>query len=134
MISLLKIEDQVINTFTPGKPAYYGPNGGVFAEPDYYGYNDAYTIRQLTEAQAKWPDNHYTVTVTVEFGPHATQNSKVMFLCYGTDSADKPTETAFSKGTMFVVPEYIVPIMGIGACFAAYGGYTKIKGRSKSQQ
>jgi len=43
-LSSLSINGDPITTFTPGAPSYYGASGGPFSEPDFYGYNDQYTI------------------------------------------------------------------------------------------
>jgi len=43
-LSSLSINGDPITTFTPGSPSYYGASGGPFSEPDFYGYNDQYTI------------------------------------------------------------------------------------------
>ena len=53
----LSIEGTPITGFTAGKPPYYVANGGPFQEPDYYGYNDAYLISQLTYNEAHHPDH-----------------------------------------------------------------------------
>ena len=126
-LSALSIEGVQIATFTQGVTSYYGAQGGPFSEPDYYGYNDQYVIPQLTYQQIHFPNTWYQITVTVNFASSATENSKVMFLCYGTDSAGKSAKTPFSQGTLFVVPEYITPIMGISSCFAAYAVFRKRK-------
>ncbi len=123
----LSIEGTPITTYTPGEPGYYGASGGPFAEPDYYGFNDQYVIPQLTASEAKWPDNAKDVSVTVTFAAGAGSDSKVMFLCYGTNANGHSMKTAFSEGTMFVVPEYTAPIVGIGACFAAFVAFKKMK-------
>ena len=126
-LSSLSINGDPITTFTPGAPSYYGASGGPFSEPDFYGYNDQYTIKQLTYAQAHHPDNWYQIPVTVNFASGADgQNAKVMFLCYGTDYKGNDVKTPFSggtlfvPGTLFVVPEYISPILALFAFFAAY--------------
>jgi hypothetical protein len=125
-LASLSIDGTPITTWTPGAPPYYPP-GGPFQESDYYGYNDEYIIPQLTFSEAHYPDNWYQLTVTINFAPTATQSSKVMFLCYGTDNDGNPVKTPFSEGTMFVIPEYIGPIIALCSCFAAYGAYKKIK-------
>jgi hypothetical protein len=58
--------------------------------------------------------------VTIEFAAGANDKSKVVFLCYGSDANGNPVETPFNQGTLFVVPEYATPILGVAACFAAY--------------
>ena len=50
-LQALSIEGTPISTFTMGQPSYYGANGGPFAEPDYYGYNDQYVIPSLTYSE-----------------------------------------------------------------------------------
>jgi len=119
----LTIEGMSIIGFQTGKPSYYVANGGPFKEPDYYGYNDTYVITQLTYAEAHHPDHWVQITVTVEFKPTATTNSKIMFLCYGTDADRNPAETPFSGGTMFAVPDLASTLMGLTAFGGAYGLY-----------
>jgi hypothetical protein len=43
-----------------------------------------------------------------------------MFLCYGTDAKGNVLKTAFSNGTLIVVPEYMWGIVAFGACFGAF--------------
>lgn len=126
-LATLQIEGTTISTFTTGYPTYYGTSGGPFTEPDYYGYNDQYTIPTLTYSEGHWPDNFKDVTVTITFSSSATANSKVMFLCYGTDANGKGLKTPFSGGTLFVVPEFPVPLVAVGASFAALAVYKKLK-------
>lgn len=115
-----------ITSYTAGQPGYYGASGGVFAEPDYYGYNDAYTIASLTYNQIHHPTNYYPLQVTVTFSSAATSNSKVMFLCYGIDSKGDDAKTPFSEGTLIVpTPEYAVAPVAFLACFGAYALYKK---------
>lgn len=115
-----------VTKYTAGPVTYYGASGGVFAESDYYGYNDAYTIPSLTYAQTHWPTNEYPLQVKVTFSPEATSASKVMFLCYGVDSKGDPAKTPFSGGTLIVAaPEYTFAPIAIIACLAAYGFYRK---------
>ena len=117
-----------LTSYTKGKPGYYGANGGAFQEPDFYGYNDQYIISSLTYNQIHHPEYYYPLKVTVTFASSATQNSKVMFLCYGTDSAGQPARTPFSKGTLIVpTPEFAYAVIPIITCFAAYGVYIKKK-------
>jgi hypothetical protein len=126
------------NTTTPLKltsyikdyPSYYGAKGGVFQEPDFYGYNDQYIIPTLTYSQIHHPDNYYPLQVTVTFAPGATSASKVMFLCYGKDAAGWDAKTPFSEGTLIVpTPEYAYAPLSIVVCLAAYGVYIKKKQR-----
>lgn len=115
-----------ITKYTAGNVTYYGANGGVFAESDYYGYNDTYTIPSLTYAQTHWPTNEYPLQVKVTFNANATSASKVMFLCYGIDSKGDPAKTPFSGGTLIVAaPEYVYAPVAVIACIAAYGVYRK---------
>lgn len=117
-----------LTSYTQGPPAYYGASGGVFQEPDFYGYNDQYVIPSLSYNEIHWPDHYYPLQVTVTFAPEATQDSKVMFLCYGTDAAGWPAKTPFSGGTLIVpVPEFIYVPFSIIACAAAYSIYIKKK-------
>lgn len=119
-----------LTTYKAEKPGYYGASGGVFAEPDYYGYNDQYVIPSLTYSQIHHPEHYYSLQVTVTFAPGATQNSKVMFLCHGTDSKGQEAKTPFSEGTLIVpTPEYAFAPIPIIVCFAAYGIYLKRKSR-----
>jgi hypothetical protein len=122
----LSINNVPITTFNQGRPAYYTANGGPFQEPDYYGYSDQYVIPQLTYEQISYPKQWYQINATIEFASNATTQSKVMFLIYGTDAKGKPAETPFSGGTMFVVPEYTLPLLNISACLIAYATYKKI--------
>ncbi len=116
----------LVTSYTQTNPSYYPP-GGVFSEPDYYGYNDAYVIPELTYAQTHHPDYSYPLQVAVNFLPSATLESKVMFLCYGTDSAGDPAKTPFSGGTLITpVPEYWLAPVGFAACFAGFCVYRKI--------
>jgi hypothetical protein len=110
----------------PASPPIYYPPGGVFAEPDYYGYNDTYVIPELTYSETHHSASHYDLQVTVTFGPGTTENSKVLFLCYGTDSKGDPAKTPFSGGTLVVLPEYVAPVAVGALCFAAFGIYRKI--------
>ncbi len=126
-LASLSIEGTLITTFTHGAPAYYGPNGGPFSEPDYYGYNDQYVIPTLTYSEGHWPESAKEVTVTVSFSSDATANSKVMFLCYGTDAKGQELKTAFSNGTLFVLPEYPLPFLAVGGFFGAYAVFKKLK-------
>jgi len=119
----LSINGTSIIGFQTGKPQYYVANGGPFQEPDYYGYNDTYVIPQLTYNDAHHPDHWVQITVTVEFKPTATTNSKIMVLCYGTDAEGKPAETPFSGGTMFAIPDLASTLMGLTAFGGAYGLY-----------
>jgi len=117
-----------LTSYTPTIPSYYGANGGVFAEPDYYGYNDQYVIPSLTYSQVHYPDYYYPLQVTVNFSPEATTDSKVMFLCYGLDSKGDPAKTPFSGGTLIVAtPEYSYAAIPIIMCLAAYAIYMKKK-------
>jgi len=118
-------------TQTSNPPPYYVAQGGPFQEPDYYGYNDTYAIPQLTYPEDAWPNGAKEVPVTIEFASTATQNSKVMFLCFGIDSAGKPAETPFSKGTMFVIPFIPSTIIGLGAMVGVLGLFYFRKGRTK---
>ena len=122
-LEFLTIEGTSIIGFQTGKPPYYVANGGPFKEPDYYGYNDTYVIPQLTYNDAHYPDHWVQITVTVEFKPTATTNSKIMFLCYGIDAKGKPAETPFSGGTMFAIPDLASTLMGLTAFGGAYGLY-----------
>jgi hypothetical protein len=122
----LWIESTQITTFTEGPPTYYGASGDPFQEPDYYGYNDQYIIPTLTYEEGHWPDNAKELTVTLTFSQTATTSSKVLFLCYGTTATGKGLKTAFSNGTLFVVPEFPIPLVAIGASFAAYAVFKKI--------
>jgi hypothetical protein len=118
-----------IKSYTVGKPSYFPP-GGVFSEPDYYGYNDAYSIAELTYSQTHHPTNHYDLQVSVTFAAGATENSKVMFLCYGIDSKGDPAKTPFSGGTLIVaLPEFAVAPVAVLVCFAAFAAYRKQKTR-----
>ncbi len=133
-LASLSIEGTPIIGYTEGQPAYYGANGGPFAEPDYYGYNDTYTIPELTYAQVHYPDNSYELSITVVFSSTATLASKVEILCYGTNGvgALHPTEwkTPFSGGTTFVIPYIASTAAAVAAVAGAFGLY-KIK-RKKS--
>jgi hypothetical protein len=122
-----------LTSYKAGQPSYYGASGGVFAEPDYYGYNDAYTITSLTYSQIHHPTSYYPLQVTVTFSSSATPNSKVMFLCYGIDSKGDDAKTPFSGGTLIVAtPEYAVAPVAIIVCFGAYGIYVKKKSNNPS--
>jgi hypothetical protein len=119
-----------VTSYNAGQPSYYGASGGVFAEPDYYGYNDQYFIPSLTYTQIHHPGYYYPLQVTVTFSSSATQNSKVMFLCYGLDSKGDPAKTPFSEGTMIMpTPEFVYAPIPIIVCLAAYGVYIKKKSR-----
>ncbi len=133
-LSSLAINGVPITTFTAGIPAYYGANGGPFSEPDYYGYNDQYVIPQLTYQQTHFPDQWYQITVTVDFASTATEKAKVMFLCYGIDSHGNPAKAPFSQVTLFVLPEYVTPILGVAACFGAYIVFQKGKEFAKKRK
>lgn len=116
-----------IKNYTASQPAYFPP-GGVFTEADYYGYNDTYVISELSYDQTHHPTNSYPLRVTVSFSANATQNSKVMFLCYGIDSAGDPAKTPFSGGTLIVAaPEFMYAPVALLVCFAAYGIYRKVQ-------
>jgi len=125
----LYIEGMQIIGFQTGKPPYYVANGGPFQEPDYYGYNDTYVIPQLTYDEAHHPDHWEQITVKVEFQSTATINSKIMFLCYGTDAQGKPAESPFSGGTMFVIPDLAGTLVGLTAFGSAFGIYSLRKRR-----
>lgn len=115
-----------LTSYKAGQPSYYGANGGVFKEPDFYGYNDAYTIASLTYDKVHESKSSYSLQVTVTFSAGATQNSKVMFLCYGIDAKGDVAETPFSGGTLIVAtPEYAVAPVALLACFGAYAVYKK---------
>jgi hypothetical protein len=117
-----------VTSYIPTIPSYYGANGGVFAEDDYYGYNDQYVIASLTYSQIHHPDYYYPLQVTVNFSPEATTDSKVMFFCYGVDSKGDPAKTPFSGGTLIVAtPEYSYAAIPLIVCLAAYGIYMKKK-------
>lgn len=122
-LKFLSIEGMPITGFQQGEPSYYWAQGGPFKEPDYYGYNDTYEIQQLTYDQVNYPNNWIQITVTVEFEPTATANSKIMFLCYGTDAKGKPAKTPFSGATMFVIPDLASTLTGLTAFGGAYGLY-----------
>jgi hypothetical protein len=124
-LTALSINGMPLTAFTEGDPAYYGANGGPFSEPDYYGYNDQYTITQLTYQQVHHPTNWYQLPVTVTFAENATMDAKVMFLLYGTDAKGLPVKTPFSEATLFVLPEYVNPILALAAFAAAYLVYRK---------
>ena len=109
-----------ITSYTPGTPSYYLGEGGVFKEPDYYGYNDLAQLPNINH-----PFTPLEITVTITFAPDATSSSKVLFLAYGTDNAGKPAKTPFSGGTLFVLPEYSLPGMVTLACFGAFVLYKK---------
>lgn len=126
-LQTLTIDGMSIIGFQTGKPPYYQANGGPFKEPDYYGYNDSYVIPQLTYDEAHHPKHWVQITVTVEFAPKATTNSKIMFLCYGTDAKGNPAETPFSGGTMFAIPDLASTLMGLTAFGGAYGLYYQRK-------
>jgi hypothetical protein len=113
---------------SPASPPQYLPPGGLFSESDYYGYNDAYTIPELSYVQIHHPDSAYPLQVTVTFASGATQDSKVMFLCYGIDAKGDPAKTPFSGGTLFVLPEFelVAPVMVIGLCLVGFGVYRRI--------
>jgi hypothetical protein len=120
-IQSLSIQDKQISAFTKGIPNYYGAKGGPFNEPDYYGYNDSEVIPQLTFDEGHYPEKAKLVTVSIQFSSSATENSKVMFLCYGTDAHGNGLKTAFSTGTLFVTPEYSLGgIVAFAACFCGY--------------
>lgn len=115
-----------VTKYTAGPVTYYGASGGVFAETDYHGYNDTYTIDSLTYTQTHWPAEHYPLQVKVTFNSEATAASKVMFLCYGVDSKGDPAKTPFSGGTLIVAtPEYTFAPIAIVTCLAAFGVYRK---------
>lgn len=119
-----------LTSYTKGHPSYYIAQGGPFQEPDFYGYNDKYVINSLRYDQIHYPKYSYPLQVTVTFAPGATQNSKVMFLCYGTDANGQPAETSFSNGTLIVpTPEFAYALIPVIACFAGYGVYIKKKSR-----
>jgi len=46
-----------------------------------------------------------------------------MFLCYGFDVSGDGVKTPFNEGTMFVIPELLSTLMGMGAFGAAFGLY-----------
>jgi hypothetical protein len=119
----LTVNGTPIIGFQSEKPPYYSAKGGPFQESDYYGYNDTFVIPQLTYAEAHYPEHWVQITVTVEFNLTATTNSKIMFLCHGTDAEEKSAETPFSGGTMFVIPDLESTLMGITAFGGAYGLY-----------
>jgi len=125
----LYIEGKPIIGFQKGEPQYYTANGGPFKEHDYYGYNDTYVIPQLTYDEAHHPEHWKQITVTVEFQPTATTNSKIMFLCYGTDAQGNSVETPFSGGTMFVISDLASTLIGLTAFSGAYITYTLRKHR-----
>ncbi len=114
------IDGTKIEKIKEGTPDYYHATGGPFGEPDYYGYNDEYVIAELTYKEHHYPDGWYKLSVTIEFAADANDKSKVVLLCYGLDANGNPVETPFNQGTLFVVPEYVTPILGVAACFAAY--------------
>ena len=125
-IQSLSINGAPVAGFTKGTPSYYGANGGPFNEPDYYGYNDSYSIPQLSYSQVHYPDNAQNITINLQFSSSATINSKVMFLCYGTDAKGQALKTAFSNGTLMVVPEYALGgLVAFGACFFAFAVFRK---------
>ena len=113
-----------ITSYTPGTPDYYVGQGGVFAEHDYYGYNDQAQLPNIDH-----PRDPLEITVTITFAPDATSSSKVMFLAYGTDNAGNPAKTPFSGGTLFVLPEYSLPAMATLSCFGAFVLYKKLSSR-----
>ena len=111
------------------QPSYFPP-GGVFSEPDYYGYNDTYHIAELTYSQSHHPTNHYDLHVTVTFAAGATENSKVRLLCYGIDSKGDAAKTPFSGGTLIVaLPEFTVAPVAVLVCFVAFAVYKKQRTR-----
>jgi hypothetical protein len=82
----------------------------------------------LTYNQIHHPEYYYPLQVTVTFAPGATQNSKVMFLCYGVDSKGDAAKTPFSEGTLITpAPEFMYAPISIIVCLAAYGVYIKKK-------
>jgi hypothetical protein len=105
-IKSLSIQSEPILGYTKGAPCYYGSKGGPFSEPDYYGYNDSYTIPKLTYNEGHFPENAKNITINMQFSSVANANSKVMFPCYGTDAKGNVLKTAFSNGTLLVLPEY----------------------------
>ena len=125
-IQSLSINNVPVSGFTKGTPSYYGANGGPFSETDYYGYNDNYSIPQLSYSQGHYPDTAQNITVNLQFSSLATVASKVMFLCYGTDAKGQALKTAFSNGILMVVPEYALGgLVGLGACFVAFAIFKK---------
>ncbi|MCL5949961.1 MAG: hypothetical protein M1490_05735 [Candidatus Bathyarchaeota archaeon] len=125
-IQSLTINETSVSGYTKEAPSYYGANGGPFKEPDYYGYNDHYVIPQISYNQGHYPDNAENITINLQFSSLATENSKVMFLCYGTDAKGHALKTAFSNGTLIVVPEYALGgLVAFGACFFAFIVFNK---------
>jgi hypothetical protein len=125
-IKSLSINGTSISGYTKGAPVYYGANGGPFCQPDYYGYNDRYVIRTLSYSVGHYPDSAENITVNLQFNSSATVNSKVMFLCYGTDAKGASLKTAFSNGTLIVLPEYSFGgLVAFGACFFAFLAFKK---------
>ena len=125
-IQSLSINGVPVSGYTKGTPSYYGANGGPFSEPDYYGYNDRYVIPHLSYNQGHYPDNAQNITINLQFSSSATVNSKVMFLCYGTDAKGHALKTAFSNGTLMAVPEYALGgLVAFGACFFAFIAFRK---------
>ena len=132
-IQSLTIDGVTISGYTEGTPSYYGANGGPFKELDYYGYNDQYVISALTYEQGHYPSSAKEVTVHLQFSSSASGNSKVMFLCYGTDANGNSLKTAFSNGTLIALPEYALGgLVAFGACFVAFFAFKKHRGFSFS--
>lgn len=125
-LSFLAVNGIPISGWTPKKPDYYVPSGGPFSEPDYYGYHE-FTLTDMTFNEVHWPDKPgRAVTVNIQFAPGATEASKVAFLCYGIDAKGQTAYTAFSKQTVFTVPE-LATIAGIVSMFGAFGLYSILK-------
>lgn len=132
-LQALSIEGIPIIGFQPGKPAYYQKSGGPFQETDYYGYNDTYTIPQLTFEEANHPDHWKLVTVTIQFSSSATVDSRIAFVCHGTDNNGLAAETPFTEQTLFVIPEFSSIILGLTAMVSAYGiYYMRKRGKPKT--
>lgn len=130
-VKSIAIDGVKIEKLTEGRPDYYKTPGGPFDESDYYGYNDEYVIKsELNFKEHHYPDGWYKLPVTIEFAAGANDKSKVAILCYGFDANGDPVETPFNQGTVFVLPEYVTPILGVAACFAGYGVF-KIRAKTK---
>jgi hypothetical protein len=109
----------------------YGANGGPAALSDYYGFNNAYVIQSLTQAETdKTTTTGFPVTVEITFAPHATVDSKVYFLVYGTTANGDQVKAPFSGGTLFEAPEYLFGgLVATAACFGAFG-VVKLKSKN----
>lgn len=115
--------------FTSGFLTTYGANGGAFQEPDYYGYNDAFTITPLSKTEVSKSHSGYPITVTITFDSEADENTKIYFLAYGYTNNGKYVKAPFSEGTLFVVPEY--PLGALAAVAAGFAALALVKTKKR---